>query len=147
MSYVKGICISKCWKKGYSGLSGWEDFLEEFSAQLSPEGREELGKDGSRKKFPGKGESMLRITHRRIKVAHQANSKYFSIWTASVLGVRERETEKTIMRMAKWQGTRKGEGHQGPSDFCWVFQALHRAEGRATGVSEGEGWHNQMWIS
>lgn len=61
---------------------------------------------------------MLRITHRRIKVAHQANSKYFSIWTASVLGVRERETEKTIVRMAKWQGTRKGEGHQGPSDFC-----------------------------
>ena len=60
-------------------MSGREDFWEEFSAQLNPEGRGESGKDGSRKECPGKGESMLRITHRRVKEAHKqiANT---SVW-------------------------------------------------------------------
>lgn len=110
MPYVKGICISTCWKKGYPGLSGW-DFLEEFSAQLSPEGRGESGKDGSRKECPGKGESTLRITHRRVKVAHQANSKYFSMAGLQVCwgwGEGGRKRQWWERQSGKRQGREKG---------------------------------------
>lgn len=107
MPYVKGICFSKCWKKGYPGSSGWEDFLEEFSAQLSPEGRGESGKDGSRKEFPGKGESMLRIIHRTVKVAHQGNSKYFSMAGLQVCWGWGKGKQKRQLR--EWQsGKRQG---------------------------------------
>ena len=129
MPYVKGICISKCWKKGYSGLSGWEDFLEEFSAQLSPEGREELGKDGSRKKFPGKGESMLRITHRRIKVAHQANSKYFSIWTASVLGWGKGKQKKQLWEWQSGKGQGREKDIKGQVTFVEYFKLYIEQKG------------------
>lgn len=60
--------------------------LVELSALLRPEGRGGSGKNGRGREFPGKGESMLRIIHQRVKVVHQGNIKYFSMAGTYVCG-------------------------------------------------------------